>query len=256
MLLAIDIGNTDTVVGLFDGEKLSTHFRIASTRNLTSDEAGLTVSSLLAHHTGQTGLKIGRVAVCSVVPPLTGIYERMVRRYFDLEPLTISSHVRLPFAVAYTDPSEVGADRLANAAAGFARYQKGMVVVDIGTATTFDIIADNGDYLGGVIAPGPHTAAANLTQKAARLFEVRIEKPAGIIGKTTAEALKSGLYYGTIGMIDNILEVIFKDLGHPVPAVATGGEAETFASGSKYISEVLPTLTLEGIRIITDFNAR
>lgn len=254
MLLAIDIGNTDTVIGVFVGDKLATHFRIASSRNLTADEAGLSVTALVRHHLPDAGKAISRVAICSVVPQLTGIYERMTRQYFEREPLTISTHIRLPFKVDYHDPGEVGSDRLANAAAGYARLKTAHVVVDIGTATTFDVIGENGDYLGGIIAPGPQTAGANLAQKAARLFEVRIEKPKLVIGKTTAEAIKSGLYYGTIGLVDNILERIFGDLGHQVPVLATGGEAEVYAADSKYITSVVPTLTLEGIKLISDYN--
>jgi type III pantothenate kinase len=254
MLLAIDIGNTDTVIGVFKEKDLTAHFRVGSNHALTSDEAGLAVTSLLKHHLADSADKVNRVAICSVVPRLTGIYERMIRGYFDMEPLTISTRVKLPFRIDYADPREVGCDRLANAAAGYARYKSALVVVDIGTATTFDVIAESGDYLGGIIAPGPQTAGANLAQKAARLFEVRIEKPTRVIGKTTAEAIKSGLFYGTIGLIDNILERIFEEFDGRVPVIATGGEAETYTSDCKYITAVVPTLTLEGIKLIADFN--
>jgi type III pantothenate kinase len=254
MLLAIDIGNTDTVVGVFKEKDLVVHFRVSSGHALTADEAGLAVTSLLKHHLPGPAARINRVAICSVVPRLTGVYERMTRAYFDMEPLTISARVKLPFRIDYADPREVGCDRLANAAAGYARYKSALVVVDIGTATTFDVIAESGDYLGGIIAPGPQTAGANLAQKAARLFEVRIEKPGRIIGKTTAEAIKSGLYYGTIALIDNVLERIFEEFGNRVPVIATGGEAEVYTGDCKYISSVVPTLTLEGIRLIADYN--
>jgi len=254
MLLAIDIGNTNTVVGVFDRDKLLSHFRIASNHSLTVDEAGLFVTSLFNQHIKADLSQIDRIAVCSVVPTLTGVYEQMAQKYFNVTPLTVSSRLKLPFKIDYLDPTEVGADRLANAAAGFARFKKALIVVDLGTATTFDIIAKNGDYLGGVISPGPQTAGANLAKRAARLFQVRIERPEKVIGKTTASAIKAGLYFGSIGMIDNILEKIFEELGHKTLAIATGGDAETYASDSKYISEVIPTLTLEGIKIIADFN--
>ncbi len=255
MLLTIDIGNTDTVVGIFDGEKLISHFRVSSAPNLTVDEAGLFVSSLFNHHIEAKLSQVKRVSICSVVPRLTGVYEKMAAKYFGVEPFTVSSRVRLPFGIDYIDPTEVGADRLANTAAGFARYKKALIVVDLGTAITFDVVSENGDYLGGIIAPGPQTAGANLSKKAARLFEVRGEKPDRIIGKTTAEAIKSGLYYGAIGLIDNILEKIFESLGFQPVVVATGGEVDIYAADSKYITDVIPTLTLEGIRIITDYNS-
>lgn len=255
MLLAIDIGNTDTVIGVFKEKELAAHFRVSSNHALTTDEAGLVVTSLLKHHLAGSAAKVNRVAICSVVPRLTSVYERMTRAYFEVEPLTISCRVKLPFRIDYADPREVGCDRLANAAAGYARYKSALVVVDIGTATTFDVIAESGDYLGGIIAPGPQTAGANLAQKAARLFEVRIEKPGRVIGKTTAEAIKSGLFYGTTGLIDNILERIFEEFNGRVPVIATGGEAETYTADCKYITSVVPTLTLEGIKLIADYNS-
>jgi type III pantothenate kinase len=254
MLLAIDIGNTNTVIGVFDGDKLISHFRVASALNLTVDEAGMFVTSLFNHHIRASAGQIDRVAICSVVPRLTEVYEKMTPRYFKVEPFTISSKVRLPFKIDYKDPTEVGADRLANAAAGYARFNRAFIIVDLGTATTFDIVSDNGDYMGGIIAPGPETAGAGLARKAARLFEVRIEKPDSVIGKTTAEAIKSGLFHGTIGMIDNILEKIFDTLGSKPSVIATGGEADIYAAQSKYISQVIPALTLEGIRIISEYN--
>jgi len=255
MLLAIDIGNTDTVVGIFNDEELAAHFRVASAANLTVDEAGLFVRSLFSHHSGVEASQVDRVAICSVVPYLTGIYEEMARKYFNVEPLTIGPDIKLPVTIEYPEPAEIGADRLANAAAGYALYGTALIIVDIGTATTFDIVSANGAYIGGVIAPGPETAAANLAQKAARLFQVRSEKPERAIGKSTAGAIKSGLYYGTIGLIDNILDRIIEELGlAEIDVIATGGAAMVFTADSRHISEVMPTLTLEGIRLIADCN--
>ena len=256
MLLAIDIGNSNTVVGVFDDQTLLAHFRVTSSLSLTVDEAGLLVSSLFNHHLKSDAGRVSRVAVCSVVPRLTGIYQQMARLYFKVEPLTISSKIKLPIGIDYPDPAEIGADRLANSAAGFARIKAALVVVDLGTAINFDVVSEKGSYIGGVIAPGTQTAGAGLAQKAARLFEVRVEKPDHAIGKSTAEGLKSGLYYGTIGMIDTILERIFAELGHKTPVVATGGEAETYCHATKYVTEIVPTLTLEGIRIIADYNQK
>ncbi len=254
MLLAIDIGNTDTVVGVFDDLRLVAHFRVASALNLTVDEAGLFVYSLFSHHIKAEAAEVTRVAICSVVPNLTEVYEKTARKYFQAEPLTISSHIKLPITIDYPHPAEIGADRLANAAASYDRLKKAVVVVDLGTAITFDIVSDQGQYKGGIIAPGTQAAGANLARKAARLFEVRVEKPDRVIGQSTAEALKSGFFYGTIGVIDHILELVFAELGQKTAVLATGGEAETYCRDSKYVDEVLPTLTLEGIRLIADFN--
>lgn len=256
MLLAIDIGNTDTVVGIYDNGNLTEHFRVASALNLTIDEAGLFVSSLFHHHIKADITEIKRVAICSVVPHLTDIYRRMTMKYFKVEPLIISSKIKLPIKIDYPKPEEIGADRLANAAAGFAGLGTGLIVVDIGTATTFDIVSDGGAYIGGVIAPGPQTAGINLAKKAARLFEVENSKPDRVIGKSTAGAIMSGLYFGTIGAIDAIVDNIHDELGQKLPVISTGGSAETYLIGSKHITENIPTLTLDGIKIIADANSR
>ncbi len=254
MLLAIDIGNTNTVVGIFDNSRLIAHFRVTSNREMTVDEAGMFVSSLFYHHTSADIKLITGVAVCSVVPRLTEVYSRMTAKYFTVNPVVISSDIKLPFEIKYPYPREIGADRLANVAAANKRFGKAAIVVDMGTATTFDVIDTQGAYLGGVIAPGAHTAMANLSRKAARLFDVEPVKPDQAIGKTTAGALQSGLYYGTIGMIDNILRHIIAEMDTNPLIVTTGGDAELFAAGSELISENIPTLTLEGIALLADLN--
>jgi type III pantothenate kinase len=254
MLLAIDIGNTDTVVGVFDGTKLVSHFRVSSDLRLTVDEAGLFVSSLFNRHLDTEADQVTQIAVCSVVPNLTEVYEKMARQYFKVEPLTISAKVKLPISIDYPNPSEIGADRLANAAAGWDRLKKAVIVVDLGTAITFDIVSDKGEYIGGIIAPGTQAAGASLARRAARLFEVRVEKPDQVIGKSTAEALKSGFYYGAVGVIDHILELIFDEIGQKTAVLGTGGEAEIYCRDSKYVKKVVPTLTLDGIRLIADLN--
>lgn len=256
MLIAIDIGNTNTVVGVFDGETLLSHFRVTSQTQMTVDEAGLFVTSLFDRHIDAEAGRVSRVAVCSVVPTLTGVYERMARKYFQVEPIVVSARSKLPIGIDYPEPSEIGADRLANAAAGYHRVGKALVVVDLGTAINFDVVSDKGAYIGGVIAPGTQAAGANLAKKAARLFEVRSEKPHRAIGKSTAEALKSGLFYGTVGVIDHILERIFDELGGRTAVIGTGGDAEIYSKESKYVDEVVPTLTLEGIRLIADLNRK
>lgn len=254
MLLAIDIGNTDTVVGVFDGSRLVSHFRVSSDLRMTVDEAGLFVTSLFNRHLEPEAEQVSRIAICSVVPSLTEVYESMARKYFEVEPLTVSAKVKLPISIDYPNPSEIGADRLANAAAGFDRLKKAVIVVDLGTAITFDIVSEKGEYIGGIIAPGTQAAGASLARKAARLFEVRVEKPDRVIGKSTAEALKSGFYYGAVGVIDHILERIFDEIGQKTAVLGTGGEAEVYCKDSKYVKEVVPTLTLDGIRLIADLN--
>ncbi|MEE9443526.1 MAG: type III pantothenate kinase [candidate division Zixibacteria bacterium] len=255
MLLAIDIGNINTVLGVFENENLIEDFRVASALNLTVDEAGLFISSLFHHHIDAELSQVKRVAICSVVPHLTDICGKMIIKYFNLDPLIISSRINLPFKIDYPKPEEIGADRLANAAAGFARFKTGLIVVDLGTATTFDVISEDGSYIGGIIAPGPQTAGANLAKMAAQLFEVDIAKPDTVIGKSTAHAIKSGLHFGTVGMIDYIVEKIFEETGKKCKVVATGGAANSYIADSKYLSEHLPTLTLEGIKIIANCNA-
>jgi type III pantothenate kinase len=255
MLLAIDIGNTNTVVGVFDDEKLIASFRVTSNLNMTVDEAGLFVTSLFNRHMSAEVEQVDRVALCSVVPALTDVYEMMIGRYFDTTPLIINHKLVMPISIDYPHPEEIGADRLANATAGYVRVKDAVIVVDLGTAITFDIVSDEGTYLGGIIAPGTQTAGANLAQKAAQLFEVRSRKPEEVIGKSTAGAIKSGLYYGTIGVIDNILERIFGEMGLECMVLATGGEAQNYVDDSKYIEKVVPSLTLDGIRILADLNS-
>lgn len=254
MLLAIDIGNTNTVVGVFDDERLIASFRVTSNVSMTVDEAGLFVTSLFSRHMSAEVEQVKRVALCSVVPVLTDVYEKMVRSYFKVEPLIINHHLTMPITIDYPHPEEIGADRLANATAGYVRVKDAVIVVDLGTAITFDIVSEEGTYIGGVIAPGTQTAGANLAKKAAQLFEVRSRKPDHAIGKSTAEAIKSGLYYGTIGVIDTILERIFEEMALQCTVLATGGEAENYINDSKYIETVIPSLTLDGIRLLAELN--
>jgi type III pantothenate kinase len=252
MLLAIDIGNTNTVVGLYDANVLRNHFRVASSHNLTSDEAGLFVTGLLEHMNALPG-QIDRIIIGSVVPPLTTVYDQMCVRFFRIDPILVSHEIPLPVRIEIEHPEQLGADRIANAAAAHALTDRDAIVVDLGTATNFDIVTKDGAYIGGVIAPGPETSMAALVEKAAKLFGVRFERPETFVGSTTGRALKAGLYFGTIGQIDFLLQGILKDTGFDNPAViATGGLASAIQGDSKYITQVSPTLTLEGLRLIAD----
>ncbi|MCX6827378.1 MAG: type III pantothenate kinase [candidate division Zixibacteria bacterium] len=252
MLMAIDIGNTNTVVGVFDGIRLINHFRVASNHSFTIDECGFIITGLLERLNIDKD-KIDQVAVASVVPSLTPIFEKMLNRYFQITPLIISSKLKLPIKIVYHDPTAVGADRIANAVAGFSRVNGAVIIVDFGTSTNFDVVTDNGSFVGGVIAPGPRTSGLELARKAARLFEVRLEKPERVIGRSTAESIKSGLFYGAIGQVDLIVQLILDELGFSAKVIATGGLAEDFAPHSRFIESIYPTLTLDGLRLITDY---
>ncbi|MCX6834965.1 MAG: type III pantothenate kinase [candidate division Zixibacteria bacterium] len=254
MLIAIDIGNTNTVVGVYDAATLKGSFRVASQHHMTSDEAGFFITGLLNRM--QVDLsKVKQVVIGSVVPPLTSVFEETSRKYFGCTPLTVSARIKLPVRVEVDNPDEVGADRIANAAAGFDRFGGPVIVVDFGTATTFDVVSTDGAYIGGVIIPGPETSMAELARKAARLFEIRIEPPDRVVGKSTASALKSGLFYGTVGQVDYIIERIIEETGFVhCTVVATGGLAGGIEKHSRQIKLVDPNLTLDGLRLIAEMN--
>ena len=255
MLLAIDIGNTNTVVGAYDDSTLINHFRVTSDHQLTIDECGFFVTGLLERLHLQCS-QIERVVIASVVPRLTPVYEKMSEKYLSVTPLVITHEIKLPITIGYENPAAVGADRIANAVAAYVNFGGPIIVVDYGTATTFDVINAEGVYLGGVIAPGPETSGAELARKAAKLFEVNIQKPERVIGRNTAESIKSGLFYGTIGMVDSIIQLIFDELGSPARVIATGGLATEFARDSRFIESSNPSLTLDGLKIIADFQSK
>ena len=254
MLLAIDIGNTNIVVGLFKGEQLKDHFRLASRHNMTSDEAGLLITQWLAnmHITNE---EIESTIICSVVPPLTMTFEQVAKSYIGCIPTIVNHSLNLPVTIEIDNPDQVGADRIANAVAGYHKFKGPLIVVDFGTATTFDIVNADGAYIGGVIIPGPETSLEQLAKKAARLFEVRIEPPDSVVGKSTAGALKSGLFYGTVGQVDYIIDKIIAETKFEnCTVVATGGLAKGIEKYSKHITLVEPTLTLIGMRLIDEMN--
>jgi type III pantothenate kinase len=251
MLLAIDIGNTHTVLGIFRKEKLIHHFRITSNHALTVDECGMIVKQLFPDYK-----KLKDVIICSVVPPLTPVYQEMSRKFLKLDPLLVRWDLPLGIKVLYEEPSQVGADRIANAVAAFQLYGGPAIVVDLGTATTFDVISDRGEYLGGAIAPGLETSSMNLFHRAAQLFKISLEKPKNAIGTSTQESLRSGIFFGAVAQIDGIVERIREELkrryrikGKP-KVIATGGLAGLVSKESKTIQKVHPTLTLEGLKII------
>ncbi|MBU8933945.1 MAG: type III pantothenate kinase [candidate division Zixibacteria bacterium] len=250
MLLAIDIGNTNVVLGILEGNKLTASFRLATRRDATADEIGATLLNLLQRDQIEVS-RITRVILGSVVPPLTTAYEQACVRYFQREPLVVSHEIKLPIRIDIDLPQQIGADRIANAAAGYELFGGPVIIVDFGTATTFDIVSAEGAYIGGVISPGPETSMAELARKAARLFDVRIERPDKVVGKSTSAALKSGLFYGTVGQVDFIIERILDECKFEgCKVIATGGLAPGIEKHSRHIEQVIPDLTLQGLRVI------
>lgn len=254
MLLAIDIGNTNIVVGVYNESILKDHFRISTHPNLTTDEAGFFITGFL-ERMKITNEDIDEVVMGSVVPPLTSVFEYTAKKHLGCLATVVSSKIKLPITIAIDQPDQVGADRIANAVAGYNKYGGPIIIVDFGTATNFDVVDDKGTYIGGVLIPGPVTSMSELAKKAARLFEVRIEPPDTVIGKSTAGALKSGLFYGTVGQVDYIIEKIMDEYGcSAFKIIATGGLAGGLEKHSRFIKIIEPTLTLEGLRLIGEMN--
>jgi len=248
MLLTIDIGNTNTVIGGFKNGELLGSFRIQSSSAYTTDEAGILCKQLIAHHIADAG-PVEAVALCSVVPALTAVYENMSRHYFECEPLTLTVEHDLGLKLAHRDPRQIGTDRLANAMATKEFYQTPAVVVDFGTATTFDVLDGEGTYLGGVIAPGVITSSAELFRRAAQLFKVRIQKPPVLVADDTATALQAGIYFGTTGQVERILTGIEAELGTKPFTIATGGLADLWREAVAAIDTVDLNLTLKGLSL-------
>lgn len=249
MLLVIDVGNTNTVLGVYSGRELRGHWRLSTNRAQTADEYGILIRNLLTLD-GMQASAIKHIMVASVVPPLNALIEEMAAKYFHLTPVLLGPGTRTGMAIRYDNPQDVGADRIANAVAAYEKLGGPCVVVDFGTAVTFDVVSAKGEYVGGVIAPGIGIAAEALFQRAARLPRVEIREPENVIGSNTIASMQSGLFYGAIGLMDGILDRLFAVLGKGVKAVATGGQAPLVAAASKHKLPVDGSLTLEGLRII------
>ena len=259
LLLAIDVGNTNIVLGVYAGEQLQQSWRLATQRERTSDELGIWITQLFAHSQIET-TRVGAVIVASVVPPLTRMTIEMVDRYFKLTPLVVDGETKTGMPILYENPSEVGADRIVNGIGAYERYGRKegrpVIVVDFGTATTFDAITARGEYLGGVICPGIQISADALFQRAARLPRIDVRKPARVIGRTTVGSMESGLFYGYVGMVEGLVQRIRHELGDTAICVSTGGLADVISPETSAIQEVDPELTLRGLRIVWERNGR
>lgn len=252
MLLAIDVGNTQTQLGVFDaGGELLAEWRLSTDRERTTDETGLFTVSLL-ERTGIDPGSLEGVVAASVVPPLTRVVREMGRRYLDLEPVIVTAALVRDLPVLYEPPGDVGADRIVNAVAVLADHAPPAVVVDFGTATTFDVVNADGAYLGGVIATGIGVSADALFARAARLPRVDVARPKGVIGRSTVGSVQAGLFFGYADLVDGLLARIADELGAEPTVVATGGWAATIGSECKRIQHVDPLLTLRGLRLIYD----
>jgi type III pantothenate kinase len=257
MLLAIDVGNTNTVLGLYrtEGEKpeLAAHWRITTHRAQTVDEYGVFFVKLFEMK-GLSPAQVTHIIISSVVPPLDSTLREVCQEYFHLQPLFVEPGIKTGMSVLQDNPADLGADRLVNSIAAFERYGGPCIVVDFGTATTFDVISAKGEYIGGAIAPGLGLSADALFTRAARLSRVDIKRPAKVIGTNTVTHLQTGLYYGYIGLVDGILERIIGELGAQPRVIATGGLARQISEDSRYITEIDDMLTLDGLLILFERN--
>jgi len=253
MLLAIDIGNTVTTLGVFGDNELRATWHLATNIDRMADEHAALLLNLLGHQ-NLTPSDVTKAALCCVVPPLLATYDELFQRYFHISPLVIAAGVKTGVRIRMENPKEVGADRIANAAAAHHLYQGPIIIVDLGTATTFDVVSREGDYLGGAIAPGINTAAEALFTQASMLPQVELAAPKQAIGSNTASAMQSGIVFGYVGLIEGIIARIQRELGDKAKVVATGGWAETIARETALIEAVNPDLTLIGLRIIYYMN--
>lgn len=253
MLLVIDVGNTNIVLGIFDGKTLVDHWRISTDRLRTTDEYGVLIRNLF-YLNNANAEEIDAIIISSVVPPVMPTLERMCQRYFGIAPLIIGPGVKTGMDIKYDNPREVGADRIVNAVAAYELYGGPVIIIDFGTAMTFCAVDKKGDYLGGAICPGIGISTDALVQRTAKLPRIEVRRTGKVICRNTVESMQAGVYYGFVGQVDGIVARMRRELGGKAQVVATGGLAVVIAPATKSIDIVEPMLTLEGLRIIYDRN--
>ena len=253
MLLTIDIGNTNLTLGLYEGEQLGAHWRLATDHNRMPDEYGLQFLGLL-QNAGKTLKDIHGISLASVVPPLTGRVVQACREYLKQEPLVVDAGVKTGIKIRYEDPKAVGADRVCDAVAVLKFYGGPACVVDFGTATTFNAITKEGEYLGGAITAGVNLAAESLFTRAAKLPRIDLQRPPSVIGRNTIHAMQSGLIFGYVSMVEGMAARFRSELGSDMKVIATGGMAEVIAKETQVVNFIAPWLTLDGLRLIWELN--
>ncbi|MBM7615992.1 type III pantothenate kinase [Alkaliphilus hydrothermalis] len=254
MILVFDVGNTNIVLGVYEGKELIDFWRIATDKNKTSDEYGMLIYQLF-QHSGLETKDVKNVIISSVVPNIMYSLEHAVRKFFEVEPLVVGPGIKTGMNIKYDNPKQVGADRIVNAVAAYEKYGGPLIIVDFGTATTFCAIAENGDYLGGTISPGIKISSDALFQQAAKLPRVELIKPGKVICKNTVNSIQSGIIYGYVGLVEYIIKKMMQEFkSDNVKVIATGGLSTLIASETEYIHKVDKFLTLEGLRIIYDLN--
>ncbi len=253
MLLVMDVGNTNTAIGLFDRDNFVANWRLASQRHRTADEYGIMIKEYFLLNDIEISRIEGVILSC-VVPPLLPVLKEMANKYFKISPLIVGPHIKSGITILYDKPGDVGADRIANAVAGYEKFGGPLIIVDFGTAITFDVILKERKYLGGLIFPGISISMEALFNKAARLPRVELIELEKVIGKNTEESIQAGAVYGYSCLVDGIVKKIKKEIGNEMKTIATGGQAELIAKYSSVIQENCPFLTLEGLKIIYDKN--